>query len=423
MASVQGDKGVTTFEQIKDLPGFMLHAEIQGKQVLVPVSGLTEGLGDKFAPLLGQGWPSLGSFAFGKDSETLYNPTNPPLMEELTDPILFDADTEVEGEPGGFVGLSQLIIDTTKATATIILNGTRYELPTEPGEGAVGPYVGAYVFPKIMDPVPGDPAQLAPQVGFKFMDDSEGNKLFVITEVKELDFGWLVWVGLTMDFGELGPVFPFYKDDFPGIILYINDSSYDTTAYAFGVESQALAHSAYAFGYKAKATGEDAIAMGYGSTARGLGSFAVGASSYAEDENAIAMGVTAHATGSSSVAIGYRAYASQSCSVAIGEGTSSTTQHACTALGRYNADIPGYVLLVGWGASDNQRNNVFKITTGGKPDSAQIPSVNGGDLVVLGIVPPAAKPAFAGQIYLDANNKKLYVAKAATATTDWVAIN
>ena len=415
MASVQGDSGVTDFGVISSRPGFMLHAEIQGKQVLVPVSGLAEGLGDKFVSVTGYGLSKYNQFAFGPNSSTAFGPGNPPNFMQYAEEVRFNARVTYEGVTQELEDLSSFAVDVDQGVSAVVSYGPlTIELPTTRPEilypRSTG-YVGFVVVPKV-DPSESEFPLIEPAPGLIL------DKYFCVTSVVPVDNGWACTGVLIDSYGDTDPILP---DLYLGGMYPVADFE-PLPSFALGMGAQAD-DGGFAIGSNAVALGDAAVALGEGAYAGEYGAVALGPGAYASGQfNSVAIGDHAEARDMWCVAIGREVKSSGKESIAMGIGL-ECINNVSVVLGKYNArsDKP---VVIACGTSMDERRNAIEIAAGGKVDFPNaLPSVNGGDLVGLGIVPPTAKPAFAGQIYLDANNKKLYVAKAATATTDWVAIN
>lgn len=126
------------------------------------------------------------------------------------------------------------------------------------------------------------------------------------------------------------------------------------------------ANGTIASGECSHAEGMGTVAGGNASHAEGLSSSAIGDYSHAEGVSNIASGIASHAAGHASSAIG-------DYSSAIGEGiiTPGAAQFSC---GRYNSNTPGILFSVGCGTSDNDRRDVFCVssTTQGEEDDVYL---------------------------------------------------
>lgn len=405
MASVQGDSGVTDFGVISSRPGFMLHAEIQGKQVLVPVKEMTATLG-KGVVKSNKIDTKTSQYDFGNGNATSYGAGGYFEIDYTDEPELFNAHVVTYDGEEDFEDLSGLFVNVDQIeSASVSYRGQSFELPTETPYFSLSEYVGVYVFPKIeIDPSEYD--------DWKAIEPVEGmviDELFQIMKVMPTDDGWVCFVT------------PLYDEDFEEEIIIPVDY-YDGFVLLQPPE-EILEEMLY--------NGDIAASFAAGDSNIALGGYCLGEGNYTRlgvsvglgnfsEKSGVAIGRSCNAN--LGVSVGSNCYVGDHDSTAFGVGLYVGGSYG-TAYGKYNVDTKKSV-VIGCGTGANNRKNCMEADSSGKVDFPEaIPSVNGGDLVVLGIVPPAAKPAFAGQIYLDANNKKLYVAKAATATTDWVAIN
>ena len=454
---------------IEKLPGIPSNGEwvLKGQNGLPYWRDADVDFSDKYLSSQGENNGIPGQYAVGYVSKTRWNKKNPPCIEDCTDPIRFTAVGTYEGVTETYEDIVGIIIDKANgASASVTYGGKVFDIPEAPEDSELF-QTGFLVFPEVSDAEEFDLPQVAPLPGMEFM-----NNTFRIISVEKVEGGWGVIFGSINDLSEEGfpSLYPDFDEDlFTGIVMLDLTSVEDWqdevgTAYAFGNRSYAFGANSIASGYCSVASGSNSIASGAYSNADGVYSVASGDCSTASGNCSVASGADSVASGVYSVASGDHSTASGNCSVASGaysnasgsnsvasgaystasgtnsiaignhstasgtnsiaSGSNTLAQHNDSVVfGKYNVEDSSKMLILGNGFTDSNRKNIFTVDYNGKPDSARIPSVNGGDMVVIGTAAPTTKPAFAGQIYLDKTNKKLYVAKDATFTTDWVAIN
>lgn len=145
-----------------------------------------------------------------------------------------------------------------------------------------------------------------------------------------------------------------------------NNIAIGTYAHAEGSGVSAEGHRSHAEGRETMTIGENAHAEGYGSIASGDDSHAEGNNTQAAGNRAHSEGLDTIAEGNSSHAEGQGTIASGECSHAEGYYTiaSGAYQHV---QGKYNIEDSDkkYVHIVGWGTSDDDRQNIHTIDTSG----------------------------------------------------------
>ena len=138
---------------------------------------------------------------------------------------------------------------------------------------------------------------------------------------------------------------------------------------------------AVAMGKNTRANGKNAVAIGYLNYANGVNSFAGGSGSSATGQSDFAFGFENKASGGGSVAFGKGTSAKASYSfaggdttevnerayysIAYGKGLKSTGE-AQAIFGKFNMPMQNVVFAVGNGTSDEDRKNVFYITSDGR---------------------------------------------------------
>lgn len=137
---------------------------------------------------------------------------------------------------------------------------------------------------------------------------------------------------------------------------YAHAEGYKSTAsnenaHAEGIKTFASGYASHAEGNQTQATNEEAHAEGYITEASG-------AYSHAEGSNTVASNRDAHAEGHATLASGAYSHAGGIGTIASGD--------AQTAIGRYNAENPNALFIVGNGSAggDEFRSNVFEIISG-----------------------------------------------------------
>lgn len=129
-------------------------------------------------------------------------------------------------------------------------------------------------------------------------------------------------------------------------------------AVAFGTFTTASKSCAVAFGTSTTASGSDSVAVGQRSTASGSGAVACGSSTNAEGGYSAAFGLRTTASGHRSVVFGQECTASGNESVAFGKFNNNTDD--------IRSANPTNMLSIGFGASNNDRKNVFRVSYDGK---------------------------------------------------------
>ena len=169
---------------------------------------------------------------------------------------------------------------------------------------------------------------------------------------------------------------PNYDGDI--IIETYGGTSNDTPYLTFGSRKGTIGATSIAMGYNCIASGARAFAIGVGTEASDTNAIAVGcdttannSSAFAEGTDTIASGLVSHAAGSGSQATAYACYAIGNttlaggyASFAAGEYTKAQSQ-AQFVIGRYNNNKSTNVFEIGWGDSDNIRENIFEVNTSG----------------------------------------------------------
>lgn len=138
-------------------------------------------------------------------------------------------------------------------------------------------------------------------------------------------------------------------------------------SFSFGVRTHANGGTSVALGHESKANGNTSFACGLRSQADGDFSFAAGNATKANAASSTAFGITSQATGYGSMATGSGTVAAGKYSLTAGwqTRTHKDAVDGQVAFGKYNAEEPNALFIIGNGTSDTDRKNAFEVTKDG----------------------------------------------------------